>query len=235
MATPGLMFVESRVRDDQRISDAQYNHFYNTEHLPDVLASGQTKLALRYTKLDSNGETATYPYIALYPVDDARTIGSAETLKLAEDTKKSKVLECDDIANLIHFNLRPYEKIQTYEDVGRNDGNGKERCPFLSCVAIEPAEGQDEELDSWYREEQLDFLGRCEGFRRCTRYKRVDSVSPRFLALIEWNCVREVLFAEQSVRVPKTEWDKKILNEAKVYTHDLFVLIEAQGDTHIKL
>ncbi|KAI0406445.1 hypothetical protein F4802DRAFT_596137 [Xylaria palmicola] len=237
MATPGLMFVASRVRDRRKTSDVLYNRFYNEEHLPDVLASSQTKLALRYKNLSGDGDNATLPYLALYPVDDAAIIGSPESLKRLEDTKKSRILGCDDIFDLIHFELRAYEKIQAYEASGHENASGLERGRMLSCVAIEPAEGHDGDLDKWYRKEHLDKLAKCGGFRRCTRYRRMDGVCPRFLALMELDCTPEYFAPTQdeASHIVETEWSKRILSAAKVHHQELFMLIEAQGDTYRKL
>ncbi|KAI3326803.1 hypothetical protein HD806DRAFT_418319 [Xylariaceae sp. AK1471] len=232
MAAPGLMFVGSRVRDPQTTSDELYNRFYNEEHLGDVLAGGQTKLALRYKNVDTS---AAIPYIALYPVDDASTIGSLESLKLIEDTKKSKILKCDDIYDFIHFELKPYVKTQTYEGYGHEKDSGEQRGRTLVCVAIEAADGQDEDFDAWYRKQHLDMIGMCKGFRRCTRYRRKDGVCPRFLALYEYDCAPGDLPTEQITQACATEWSEKILKEAKVYNRDVFTLIQAQGATHLKL
>ncbi|KAI1126722.1 hypothetical protein F5Y10DRAFT_244197 [Nemania abortiva] len=237
MATPGLMFVVSRVRDYNEISDRLYNRFYNKEHLGQILAGGQIKLALRYKNVA--GTDATIPYIALYPVDDASFIGSPEHLKLIEEAKISTLLAGWDVNKLIDFELRPYEKIQTYEAHGHDNGNknatDKQRARTLTVSAIEPAEGHDEDLDAWYRKQHLDMLNMVKGFRRCTRYVRKDGACPRYLALAEYDCVPKEWPKEQINRVYATEWSKEILAAAKVHEQDVFRLIQAQGDTHLKL
>ncbi|KAI8633633.1 hypothetical protein F5Y19DRAFT_414299 [Xylariaceae sp. FL1651] len=232
MAIPGLMYVGSRVRNPQRTSDELYNRFYNDEHLPEVLSHGHSKLALRYKNADIN---APLPYIALYPIDDASFIGSPTSKQLIEDTKRSKMLGCDNIFELIYFEMRPYEKIQTYEAYGHENDSGQQRGSTLLCVTIEPAEGQDEDFDAWYRKQYLDMLGMCEGYRRCTRYRRKDGAFPRFIELHEFDCLPDELPTEQITQVRGTTWSQEILNEAKFYDHDVFTLIQTQGDTHLKL
>ncbi|GAW25297.1 putative alpha beta [Rosellinia necatrix] len=233
MATPGLMFVVSRVRDAQKTPDELYNRFYNEEHLAAVLAGGHVKLGLRYKNVVDTD--TTIPYLALYPIDDASTIGSPESRKHMEETKKSKILECDDIFDLIHFELRPYEKIQTYEGYGHGNDDGQRRGRTMIYFGMEPGEGQNDDVDSWYRKQHLDMLAMCKGFIRCTRYKRKDGACPRFLALAEYDCDAADLPIEQMKQVRATEWSTKILNDAKVYERGVFSLIQAQGDTHLKL
>lgn len=232
MAAPGLMFVVSRVRDPQKISDILYNCFYGEEHLAAVLAGGHVKIGLRYKNANAN---SGIPYIALYPVDNASTIGPPESLKHMEETKKSIILECDDIFDLVHLELGPYEKIETYEEHDHKDKSNLPRCRIMICVAPEPAEGRDEDVESWYREEPLHMLSMGKGFRRCTRYKRKDDVCPRFMALAEYDCAPEDLPMEQIREARATEWSEKILNEAKAHDCEVFVLIQAQGDMDLTL
>jgi hypothetical protein len=96
------------VRDPQKTSDELYNHIYIEEHLAHILISHQTKFALSYKDLDPS---AVIPYITLYPVDNASTIGSTKVLQLIEDTNKERRLECYDIYDLIYFEIRLYEKV----------------------------------------------------------------------------------------------------------------------------
>ncbi|RWA04890.1 hypothetical protein EKO27_g10210 [Xylaria grammica] len=188
MATPGLMFVESRVRDPQKTSDELFNRYYNEEHLSAVLASTQIKLALRYKPVGPPARLsgAMSSYIALYPIDDIKKFSSPDSLeipKLVENVKKSKILECDDASTLIHFELKLYTKVQTYETDAEYTSND-ERGHILSFIQIE-APGDDEEFDHWFRTHGLDLSEMAAGFRRCTRYKGEDSERPRYLVIVE--------------------------------------------------
>ncbi|KAI1431286.1 hypothetical protein GGR50DRAFT_680298 [Xylaria sp. CBS 124048] len=233
MAKRGLMFVESRVRDPHKTSDELYNRFYNEEHLPHVIASGQPKIALRYKNVK---EGAAVPYIALYPVDDTSAIPSPTALEQMKYSSKSRILQCDSYHELIYFNLRPYEKVQTYEARGRDGGeNGVRRGRTMCCIAIEPAEGHNGDFDAWYRNEHLGRLGIYEEFLRCTCYRRTDGQSPRFLMLYEFDCAPEDFHVDRMTEAWATERGLKILNEAKVYQQDVFALIQVQGDMRLQL
>ena len=207
MPSPGLLFVSSKVIKD---SDELYNRFYNEEHLPDVLATGDTKLALRYK--NTNPESKM-PYLAIYPLDDAGYFQTDKLKKLKDDTRISKVYGDKDRGEYIEFGLRPYEKIQTFEGFEQEQKSGKERGQTIVCVAMEPAEGGDDEFDEWYKKQHLDMLAMCRGYRRSTRYKRLDGEKPRYLALHEYACKASDLPGDQIKQVVSTEWSKKIIKE----------------------
>lgn len=232
MLTPGLMFVSSR---PTRISDDQYNKWYNEEHLPDVLGfmekSGIEPLGIRYKSTDPK---STRPYLALYPNSDAQWMFSPEQQTFLNSVRKSRILH-DDFLSVIDFNFRPYEKIQTFEGYGHASKSGKERGRTLVCVAMEPDEAGEKDFDDWYRKQHLDMLSMCRGYRRTTRYKRLDGEKPRYLALHEYDCSPQDLPAEQIKQVSETEWTKKILAEAKTFERDVFELIEVQGEIKAKL
>ena len=79
------------------------------------------------------------------------------------------------------------------------------------------------------------MLSMCRGYRRTTRYKRVDGQKPRYLALHEYACKPEEVPNDQIAQVVATEWSKKILSEVETYDRDVFELIQVQGDSGVKL
>ncbi|KAJ8131850.1 hypothetical protein O1611_g1773 [Lasiodiplodia mahajangana] len=232
--TQGLMFVTSRVRDPRKTPDELYNRFYDEEHLGLVLAGGQTKLALRYKNVSTK---AAVPYIALYPINDVSFFGSPGNLKLIEDVKKSEILGCDNVSELIDFELRSYEKIHTFEGYGRARRKDASEQPArtLIVVTIDPAEGCEKEIDAWYRKQHLEMLNMCKGFRRCTRYMRVDGACPRYLALAEYDSSPRNLPRDQIKQVYATEWNGMISARTKSYDLNVFALIQAQGATNLQL
>jgi hypothetical protein len=75
----------------------------------------------------------------------------------------------------------------------------------------------------------------CTGYRRTTRYRRIDGVAPRYLALHEWACKPGEMPAEQIKQVTSTEWSRKIIGEAQVFERDVFELVQEQGEVGRKL
>jgi len=234
MPPPALLFVTALISDPTKTTDSKFNQMYNEEHLPDVLNYKKkvTDLALRYQNTDPSSNR---PYLALYPVKDATFFTSGTLEELTTDTRHSRTYDGQDILTFVTFDARPYEKIQTYEGYGHENESGSQRGQTLTCVAMEPAEGEDSDFDDWYRKQHLDMLAMCTGYQRTTRYKRIDDVSPRYLALHEWACAPSELPTEQVKQVASTEWSKKIISDAKVFERDVFELIQAQGDTARKL
>ena len=233
MPKPGLMFVASK---PTKISEEQFNKWYNEEHLPDVLdfmkRSGLEPLGLRYKNVNTE---STRPYLALYPTSDAQWIVSPEQEANVQKLRHSKMLGGTDFFSVIDFDLRPYEKIQTFEGYGHASKSGNERGQTLVCVAMDPGEAGEQDFEDWYRKQHLDMLSMCRGYRRTTRYKRMDGQEPRYLALHEYACSPDELPAEQIKQVTATEWTQKILAEAKIFERDVFELIEVQGEIKAKL
>lgn len=234
MSQPALLFVTARISDPTKTTDSKFNQLYNEEHLPDVLNYKKkvTDLALRYKNTDPSSDR---PYLALYPVQDTTFFTSGTLEELTTDTRHSRTYGGQDILSFVSFDARPYEKIQTYEGYGHEDESGEQRGQCLSCIAMEPAEGEDADFDDWYRKQHLDMMAMCAGYRRTTRYKRIDGVAPRYLALHEWACAPSERPMEQIAQVMSTEWSKKIIGEAKAFERDVFELIQAQGDVARKL
>jgi len=77
------------------------------------------------------------------------------------------------------------------------------------------------------------MLGMVTGFRRSTRYKRVDNVAPKFVALHEYDTTEFPV--EQVKLVTGTEWSKKIIGGSKAFQGDVWEIINAYGDTASKL
>ncbi|KAK5134147.1 hypothetical protein LTR08_006922 [Meristemomyces frigidus] len=232
MPTPGLMFVGSRVIDPSKTSDEKYNRFYNEEHLPDVFSHGVCKFAVRYKNINTS---SPMPYIALYPLEDVAFLQGPKLGKLVEDTKISRTFDNTDINEHVHFEPRGYEKIQTFEGYGNSDKSDNHPGKTVVCVAMEPAEGQDDDFDDWYRKQHLDMLSMCRGYLRTTRYKKLNGKKPRYLALHEYACKPDELPADQVKQVVATEWTQKILKEGQAYDRDVFELVQVQGDVSLKL
>lgn len=139
-----------------------------------------------------------------------------------------------------HFgaNLKGYELIQHFEPPKLKGRPTKGKC--VVAVGIEPAPGDEEALDCWYRSEQLDLMAENPIFVRCTRYRLLgpkqetqtngdsncdgegmngssEDEAPRFLALHEYESHQALLdyAIEHGQLVPETAMSKKILEGAR--------------------
>jgi hypothetical protein len=125
-------------------------------------------------------------------------------------------------------NLKGYELIQCFEPPRLKGRVAKGKC--VVAVGIEPAVGDEEALDRWYRSEQLGLMAENPVFVRCTRYRLMgpkegdcegetanEDEAPRFLALYEYESHQALL--EHAVAngrvVPETEMARKILSGAR--------------------
>lgn len=79
------------------------------------------------------------------------------------------------------------------------------------------------------------MLSMCKGYRRTTRYKRIDGEKPRYLALHEYSCKPSELPSDQIAVVTATEWSKKIIKESLTFDRDVFEVIQVQGVASQKL
>lgn len=68
--------------------------------------------------------------------------------------------------------LKGYSLIQTFEAPKRTGRPTKGTC--IVAVGIEPAAGEEETLDRWYRSEHLDLMAENLIFIRCTRYRLME-------------------------------------------------------------
>lgn len=96
--------------------------------------------------------------------------------------------------------------------------------PALISGAVEPAEGGDDDLDRWYREEHLNQATTQPGWKRTTRYKLIFQVrndpgpqnsedAPKWLALHEWD--KGYLGPEVQPFQPMSEWTSTVMSNAR--------------------
>lgn len=109
MAKSGLLFVASRIKNNE-LSEEAYNDWYNNIHLEDILASGGTKLALRFRNVNSE---AKMPYLALYPLPDMSFMQSKEARDVP--MQHHTFPGSGNVYDSVEFMRRTYELIQTFE------------------------------------------------------------------------------------------------------------------------
>lgn len=135
--------------------------------------------------------------------------------------------------------LKRYALIQDFSPP-RPKGTPKNGTCVVA-VAIEPADGADELLDSWYRDEHLDLVAKNPVFIRCTRYKLLPPSmgqkpghgAPRFLALHEYESTQalfELALDRGGALVPETELSRKILGKAKQVERVVWDVYEQFGE-----
>lgn len=74
--TPGLLFVSSGIRPESSLTDDVFNKWYDTVHMPDIIATSGVESTYRYKRTD--GDT-THPYLSLCPLSD---VDFAQTMEI---------------------------------------------------------------------------------------------------------------------------------------------------------
>lgn len=233
MSDPGLLLVHSRIYNPA-LSDADFNRFYDEEHLGDVLRWKPkfTDLALRYKNIDSESK---FPYIALYPVHHCSFLTDGGHRQMADGTRQIRFMHNADIEDYVQYDAHFYRKFHTFEGQDHKGRSGEERGRTLIHVEIEPGLGMEEEFEEWYQKQHLDMLSMVAHYRRTTRYRRLDLQKPSYLVLHEYDCKPADLRNDQIALTVGTEWSKRILAKVSTYKRAVYELIQSQGETSLNL
>ncbi|KAK4541279.1 hypothetical protein LTR36_008195 [Oleoguttula mirabilis] len=114
---------------------------------------------------------------------------------------------------------------KTYRLVQRHEGTKGSRAKgtCLVAVQIQPADGQEDDVDAWYRQEHLAMIAAAPMVIRSTRYKLRTGIvhgandsAPLLLAVHECTSAQELLdYAIQHGHIVKeTAWSKRIFTTA---------------------
>ncbi|KAK4575401.1 hypothetical protein LTR86_001255 [Recurvomyces mirabilis] len=116
-------------------------------------------------------------------------------------------------------------EVRTYELVQRYEGQGgpKARGTCVVAVLLEPAPGQESDVDSWYRREHLAKIAATPVHIRTTRYRLrtglvhgANDGGPTMLALHE--CVSAQVLLDYAIQhghiVKETPWSKRVFENA---------------------
>lgn len=72
---PGLLYVNSKIIQPEKLSNERYTRWYEETHIPDILKTAGIDEAHRWQALDPAAER---PYLALYPLNDIGFLQSPE-------------------------------------------------------------------------------------------------------------------------------------------------------------
>lgn len=154
--------------------------------------------------------------LLIYVDSEASTATSQKLRTLLEDRHLSGG---PNLIGSLHWTLSTYSCIQFHEP---KRAKGKEgQC--IVTVAIDPATGQDDDVDAWYRNEHLALLSTNPIFLRCRRYSPIDhgeqddmASSPRFLAVHEYTSVQDLLdhSMTKGQLIEETPWSRRVMDGA---------------------
>lgn len=72
---PGLLYVNSKIIQPDKLSSEEYSEWYEKTHIPDIFQTTGIDQAFRWQALDPSIER---PYLALYPLRDIGFLQSPE-------------------------------------------------------------------------------------------------------------------------------------------------------------
>ena len=139
--------------------EAEFNDWYETEHIPIRLGLRGFTRAVRYREIGAERK-----YLAIYEIGDLAVLESPgyNLVKTQPSARTARMLKS------VHGFTR-YTCTQVYDS-----GMPAERGRYLSAVAFAAPPGRAAALDDWYENEHIPLLMRAPGWLRVRRYK-VDS------------------------------------------------------------
>jgi hypothetical protein len=236
--TPGLLWVTSRPTHPE-LTEKVFNDWYSNEHIQDLVKVGLADLVVRYKNANA---TAKWPYLAIYRLPDAAKLRDQKVMGSIAATSqllpgKEKGSKGGAYKDVMAMDSLAYSRIQTFEGQIAKTGRGK----ALVTSAMEPANGTDADFDQWYRKQHLDMLryvwsfcgsqktdqgSMLGGYRRSTRFQKLDGSTPKYLAIHEFDTTS----VPSEIRIVMgTEWAKKVVSAARYAGRDTWEYISETG------
>jgi hypothetical protein len=211
----GLLYVYS---DPGPVPEAEFNDWYDSEHIPARLGVPGIRAAARYRAADG----LRPPWLALYDMVPG-TFGSPEYKALydaASDREKSIM------PRLATLDRRVYDLISDDRPGSRPAAEGA--APTVMSVSMSVPEGSEDDLAAWYATEHIPMLLAVPGWRRVRRYRLTAGTGPQFLALHELDSQR--VFEEDAYKAAvSTPWRNRIVAAAIDRERRVFALHRSWG------
>jgi hypothetical protein len=175
--------------------EADFNQWYNTQHIPERLAIAGFQSAVRYESLKGDPK-----YLALYELDDAKVLDSPEYGKLRENP--------NDWDNRIAPKLQVAAR-NVYEQIFACGEAKGEHAPYVLSVRLDIASEVEDDFNHWYNEDHLPKLASVPGVTCARRYCSLSGTGTKYLALYELEN-DGVTSTDDWSKAANTEWTKKI-------------------------
>lgn len=127
---PGLLYVNSKITDPEKLSASVFTQWYESVHIPDIFETSGIKSAYRYFTTSSsssgtNGTTTSVerPYLALYPLKEVAFLQTDEfkAIPVHSDLVQTSTKCVFDVAD---FDTRYYINVDKVEIGGSGSGDG---------------------------------------------------------------------------------------------------------------
>lgn len=165
---------------------AEFNHWYSTRHVQDVLEVPELVSGQRFESVLQQPDIAPLPaYLATFEMRTRNLGGIAKEMR-------RRMLE----RVFVPSDSMRYDSLITgiYAPDGRavrRSGGSKRKATWILIELIEPLPGKEAELQRWYRNVQLPSLrklGGLQSFRRFSAVRRVpEAALPRYMTRYEFD------------------------------------------------
>jgi hypothetical protein len=169
-SAPGLLLAMTDIPAEV---EAEFNDWYDTEHVPERIAIPGFRSAQRFQAIEGGPK-----YQALYDLESVAVLDTPEYKRLRETASERTNRIMPQFRNLhrgIYTQIFP-------------EGAAAEPAPAgttaLLLVGIAPPPGYEEEFEAWYNLEHLPYLAAVPGVLRARRFAPVDG-SKNYLAVYE--------------------------------------------------
>ncbi|CDO77511.1 hypothetical protein BN946_scf184912.g10 [Trametes cinnabarina] len=229
MAKPGLLFVFGEA--GPKLSDAEFNDWYDDEHVPLRMAIPAFRTTARWEAIDGKRPR----YLATYDLESCAVLDEAPYATLAE-TRSER--EKDVLRRIQLLDRRTYDVLGP-EFPPAPGYDEREPGPYLVTMQIEIKPELEEELNRWYAEEHIALLAKVPGWRRSRRFvlreagpaKGTDAGMvvarpPKYLAVHEWDSPASFETAEFK-HATSTPWRMKMFESAETWHGRGFKLMRA--------
>jgi hypothetical protein len=175
--------------------EEEFNAWYNTEHLPQIVALPGFVLGRRYVC-----DRAKPRYLAWYDTADAAVEPGPHLQKyIADSTPWWR-----RIARFLQHRERM--NFQLMRDVGEKP---REDTPWLYIVHTDIPDHIVAEYNEWYDKEHLPRLVTVPGVIRARRYNRVSGPGPQYLTAYELTD-KDAFESAEGLKARKTPWTEKM-------------------------
>jgi hypothetical protein len=176
--------------------EAEYNRWYEQQHIPDLLKVRGFHDAHRYRTVKTLSAGSTLPpYLAIYDVrtdDMSRATAQVMQRRKSGQIRSSAAFDYEHSVTLIYQPRAPV--LLAAHVLGTSPAptvSGKAPVNYVLAVFSNPMAGREDEYNAWYDTQHLPDVLRNPGFVSGRRYVLHNSelpgyVPPRYLALFEF-------------------------------------------------
>jgi len=203
MATgTGLLAVWTGIAPE---AEAEFNEWYNTEHIPQLLGVPGFLSARRYQAADGKSR-----YLALYELADENVLGSEAFLKVREHPTEWT-------RRMLPFFRNPERGV--FRQIFAHGDRPAQDAAFVLTVRLNTPAEHEGDFNDWYNIDHVPALVGVPGVFRARRYEAVEG-DPKYLAIYEMKD-GEIPSTPAWEKARDSEWTRRI----RPHLHGLKALV----------